>query len=318
MEAGWDWESGFGGGMVKWYGVWGVLAYVARTLQRYQRVLGSGLQTSSLVSSNDGSNKTLQGIGDDSGKDGLDSLSNATDTVNIGSDELSQQKQSFSNESQQENGGGSMAPEHKSPVEASVSNGIPETAKENTEGASNCLGNEGDGGKSNLSGQSNTSDTVNIGSNEMSQQKEPLDNENGQETGGNSTALEHNSMSEANANISLENVSNDAAETAEENEEGVFDCLGSLGVTGKVAAKLLPCYQEVTGSSLGNSLWQKCKARIDELVSIAKEKALLSTELSLPSVFAISQSPSYIEPLQEGMIVADEETGETTIASDMS
>ncbi|KAF3658068.1 putative uroporphyrinogen decarboxylase 1, chloroplastic-like [Capsicum annuum] len=213
------------------------------------QVLGSGLQTSSLVSSNDGSNKTLQGIGDDSGKDGLDSLSNATDTVNIGSDELSQQKQSFSNESQQENGGGSMAPEHKSPVEASVSNGIPETAKENTEGASNCLGNEGDGGKSNLSGQSNTSDTVNIGSNEMSQQKEPLDNENGQETGGNSTALEHNSMSEANANISLENVSNDAAETAEENEEGVFDCL---------------------------------------------------------------------EPLQEGMIVADEETGETTIASDMS
>lgn len=75
------------------------------------QVLGSGLQTSSLVSSNDGSNKTLQGIGDDSGKDGLDSLSNATDTVNIGSDELSQQKQSFSNESQQENGGGSMAPE---------------------------------------------------------------------------------------------------------------------------------------------------------------------------------------------------------------
>ncbi|KAF3616611.1 putative zeatin O-glucosyltransferase-like, partial [Capsicum annuum] len=54
-------------------------------------------------------------------------------------------------------------------------------------------GNEVDGGKSNLSGQTNTIDTVNIGVNEMSQQKEPFGNENQQETGGDSTALEASS-----------------------------------------------------------------------------------------------------------------------------
>ncbi|XP_055808768.1 uncharacterized protein LOC129877308 isoform X2 [Solanum dulcamara] len=147
------------------------------------QVLGSELLTSSLANSDDGSNKTLPGNEVGGGKDGLSGLSNATDAVNIGTDELSQQKQSFSNENQQENGGGSTALEHNYLIEASVSNGIPETSKENTEGASNCLGNEGDDGKNSLSGQSNTTDTVNIGSNELSQQKESSSNENQQENG---------------------------------------------------------------------------------------------------------------------------------------
>jgi len=51
----------------------------------------------------------LQGNEDAGGKDCLSGLSNTTDAVNIGTDELSQQKQSFSNENQQENGGGSTA-----------------------------------------------------------------------------------------------------------------------------------------------------------------------------------------------------------------
>ncbi|KAJ8534511.1 hypothetical protein K7X08_016239 [Anisodus acutangulus] len=185
------------------------------------QVLGSGLQTSSLVNSNDGSNKTLQGNEDDGGKD---SLSNTTDTVYIGNDELSQLKQSFSNENQQENGGGSTVLEQNSPIEASVNNCKLETAKENTEGASNCPGNEGDGGKNGLSGQSNMTDSVNIGSNELSQQKEPFGNENQQENGGGSTALENNFTSEANANRSLEDVSNDILETAKENAEGASNC----------------------------------------------------------------------------------------------
>lgn len=43
----------------------------------------------------------------------------------------------------------------------------------------------------------------------------------------------------------------------------VYTMKGSLGVTGKVeVAKLLLCDQEVTVSSLGNSLWQKCKVRL--------------------------------------------------------
>jgi len=75
----------------------------------YLQVLGSELQTSCLANSNDGSNKTLQGNEDAGGKDCLSGLSNTTDAVNIGTDELSQQKQSFSNENQQENGGGSTA-----------------------------------------------------------------------------------------------------------------------------------------------------------------------------------------------------------------
>ncbi|KAH0721467.1 hypothetical protein KY284_006497 [Solanum tuberosum] len=104
----------------------------------YLQLLGSKLQTSSLANSNDGSNKTLQGNEDAGGKDCLSGLSNTTDAVNVGTDELSQQKQSFSNENQQENGGGSTALEHNSLIEANVSNEIPETAKENTEGASNC------------------------------------------------------------------------------------------------------------------------------------------------------------------------------------
>ncbi|XP_015170125.1 uncharacterized protein [Solanum tuberosum] len=102
------------------------------------QVLGSELQTSSLANSNDGFNKTLQGNEDAGGKDCLSGLSNTTDAVNVGTDELSQQKQSFSNENQQENGGGSTALEHNSVIEANVSNEIPETAKENTKGASNC------------------------------------------------------------------------------------------------------------------------------------------------------------------------------------
>ncbi|WMV48922.1 hypothetical protein MTR67_042307 [Solanum verrucosum] len=73
------------------------------------QVLGSKLQTSSLANSNDGSNKTLQGNEDAGGKDCLSGLSNTTDAVNVGTDELSQQKQSFSNENQQENGGCSTA-----------------------------------------------------------------------------------------------------------------------------------------------------------------------------------------------------------------
>ncbi|MCD7448898.1 hypothetical protein HAX54_046992, partial [Datura stramonium] len=93
-------------------------------------------QNSSLANSNNGSNKTLLENEDGGGKDGLSGLSSATDTVNIGSDELSQQKQSFSNENQQENGGGSTVLENNSLNEASVSNGISQTAKENTEGAS--------------------------------------------------------------------------------------------------------------------------------------------------------------------------------------
>lgn len=60
-----------------------------------------------MVNLNDKFNKTLQGNKDAGGKDDTSGLSNTTDAVNIGSDELSQQKQSFSNENQQENGGGS-------------------------------------------------------------------------------------------------------------------------------------------------------------------------------------------------------------------
>ncbi|KAJ8556080.1 hypothetical protein K7X08_022838 [Anisodus acutangulus] len=86
------------------------------------------------------------------------------------------------------------------------------------------LGIEGDGGKNGLSSQSNTTDTVNIGSNELSQQKEPFGNENQQENGAGSTALEHNSTSEANANRSLEDVSNDKLETGKENAEGASNC----------------------------------------------------------------------------------------------
>lgn len=59
--------------------------------------------------SNDGSNKILQGNEDGGGKDGLSGLSSTTDAVNIVIDELSQEKQSFSNENQQENDGGSIA-----------------------------------------------------------------------------------------------------------------------------------------------------------------------------------------------------------------
>ncbi|WMV57870.1 hypothetical protein MTR67_051255 [Solanum verrucosum] len=58
--------------------------------------------------------------------------------LNIGTDELSKQKQSFNNENQQEKGGGSTTLEHNSLIEANVSNEIPQTAKEYTEGASNC------------------------------------------------------------------------------------------------------------------------------------------------------------------------------------
>lgn len=184
------------------------------------QVLGSGLQSSSLANSNDGSNKTLQGNEDDGGKCGLSGLSNTTDTLNISNAELSEQTQSFSNENQQENGGGSTALEKNSPVEASVSNVIPETAKENTEDASNCPGNESDSGKNHLSGQTNTPDTVNIGSDETSQQKEPFGNENQQENGGGSKALEYNSAGEAIAN---EDVSNDIPEIAKENAEGAFN-----------------------------------------------------------------------------------------------
>ncbi|XP_059292720.1 uncharacterized protein LOC132046176 isoform X2 [Lycium ferocissimum] len=166
-----------------------------------------------------------EGLGtEDGGRDGLSGLSNTTDTVNIGSDELSQQKQSFSNENQPENNGGSTALGHNCPIEASVNTDISETAKENTEGASTCPGNEGDGGKNSLSGQSNTIDNVNIGSNEVSQQKESSGNENQQDNGGGSTVLEHNSTSEVNANRNWEDVSNDIPETAKENAEGASNC----------------------------------------------------------------------------------------------
>ncbi|XP_015170128.1 uncharacterized protein [Solanum tuberosum] len=164
-----------------------------------------------------------QGNEDAGGKDCLSGLSNTTDAVNVGTDELSQQKQSFSNENQQENGGGSTALEHNSVIEANVSNEIPETAKENTEGASNCPGNECDGGKFSLSDISNTKDTVNIGSSELSQQNRSSSNENQPENGGFSTTLE--STSEANAN---EYVSNDIPETAKENAEGASNCLEPL------------------------------------------------------------------------------------------
>ncbi|XP_060200834.1 uncharacterized protein LOC132629101 isoform X4 [Lycium barbarum] len=225
------------------------------------QVLGCELQTSNLANSNDGSNITLQGNEDDGGKDGL---SNTTDTVNIGSDELSQQKQSFSNENQQENGGGSTALEHNSAIEASVSNAIPETAKENTKNASNCpgrsrcarrktykrrwlkemaklkeknivaesegLGTEEDGDKDGLSGLSNTTDTVNIGSDELSQQKQSFSNENQQEDGGGSTALEHNSPLEAT-------VSNSIPEMAKENTQGASNGPGRSKAARRRAAK---------------------------------------------------------------------------------
>ncbi|XP_015170126.1 uncharacterized protein [Solanum tuberosum] len=86
------------------------------------QVLGSELQTSSLANSNDGFNKTLQGNEDAGGKDCLSGLSNTTDAVNVGTDELSQQKQSFSNENQQENGGGSTALEEPLPDDMIVAN----------------------------------------------------------------------------------------------------------------------------------------------------------------------------------------------------
>ncbi|XP_060200826.1 uncharacterized protein LOC132629101 isoform X2 [Lycium barbarum] len=166
-----------------------------------------------------------EGLGnEDGGRDGLSGLSNTTETVNIGSDELSQQKQFFSNENQQENNGGSTALGHNCPIEASINTDISESAKENTEGASNCPGNEGDGGKNSLSGQSHTTDNVNIGSNEVSQQKEPSGNENQQDNGGGSTVLEQNSTSEVNANRSWEDVSNDKPETAKGNAEGTSNC----------------------------------------------------------------------------------------------
>ncbi|KAG5579050.1 hypothetical protein H5410_049677 [Solanum commersonii] len=79
----------------------------------------------------------------DGGKFSLSDISITKDTVNIGSSELSQQNRSSSNENQPENGGFSTTLEHKSTSEANanedVSNDIPETAKENAEGASNCL-----------------------------------------------------------------------------------------------------------------------------------------------------------------------------------
>lgn len=53
--------------------------------------------------------KILQGNENGGGKNGLNGQSNTTDTVNVGSDELSQLKESFSTENQQENGGGSTA-----------------------------------------------------------------------------------------------------------------------------------------------------------------------------------------------------------------
>ncbi|KAL3355869.1 hypothetical protein AABB24_016832, partial [Solanum stoloniferum] len=112
---------------------------------------------------------------------------------------------------------------HNSLIEANVSNEIPETAKENTEGASNCPGNEGDGGKNSLSGQSNTRDTVNISSSELSQQNRSSGNKNQPENGGFSTTLE--STSEANAN---EDVSNGIPETEKENAEGASNCLEPL------------------------------------------------------------------------------------------
>lgn len=51
-------------------------------------------------------------------------------------------------------------------------------------------GDENDGAINGLSGQSNTTDTVNVGSNELSQRKESFSTENQQENGGGSTALE--------------------------------------------------------------------------------------------------------------------------------
>lgn len=55
-------------------------------------------------------------------------------------------------------------------------------------------GNEGDGGKNSLSGQSNTRDTVNIGSSELSQQNRSSGDENQPENGGFSTTLEVRSI----------------------------------------------------------------------------------------------------------------------------
>uniref|UniRef100_A0A0V0I8B7 Putative ovule protein n=1 Tax=Solanum chacoense TaxID=4108 RepID=A0A0V0I8B7_SOLCH len=136
-----------------------------------------------------------QGNEDAGGKDCLSGLSNTTDAVNIGTDELSQQKQSFSNENQQENGGGSTALE----------------------------GNEGDGGKNSLNGQSNTRDTVNISSSELSQQNRSSGNKIQPENGDFSITLE--STSEANAN---EDVSSGIPETAKENAEGASNCLEPL------------------------------------------------------------------------------------------
>ncbi|XP_075083182.1 uncharacterized protein LOC107765605 isoform X1 [Nicotiana tabacum] len=164
-----------------------------------------------------------QGNENGGGKNGLNGQSNTTDTVNVGSDELSQLKESFSTENQQENGGGSTALEHKSFNEASVSSGIPETAKDNAEGAS-CLGDENDGAINGLSGQSNTTDTVNVGSNELSQRKESFSTENQQENGGRSTALEQNPPIEASATRSLEDVSIGILETAKGNAEGASNC----------------------------------------------------------------------------------------------
>ncbi|KAL3355865.1 hypothetical protein AABB24_016832 [Solanum stoloniferum] len=86
-------------------------------------------------------------------------------------------------------------------------------------------GNECDGGKFSLSDISNTKDTVNIGSSEISQQNRSSSNENQPENGGFSTTLEHKSTSEANAN---EDVSNDIPETAKENAEGASNCLEPL------------------------------------------------------------------------------------------
>ncbi|XP_019249460.1 PREDICTED: uncharacterized protein LOC109228732 isoform X2 [Nicotiana attenuata] len=141
-----------------------------------------------------------QGNENDGGKNGLSGQSNTTDTVNVGSNELSQRKESLSTENQQENGDGSTALE----------------------------GNENDGGINDLSGQSKTIDAVNVGSNELSQQKESFSTENQQEIGGRSTALGHNPPIEASANRSLEDVSIGIPETAKKNAEGASNCLEPL------------------------------------------------------------------------------------------
>nr|XP_009764498.1 PREDICTED: uncharacterized protein LOC104216197 [Nicotiana sylvestris] len=80
-----------------------------------------------------------QGNENDGGKNGLSGQSNTTDTVNVGSNELSQQKESLNTENKQENGEGPTALKHNSLNEVNVSNGIPEIAKEIADGASNCL-----------------------------------------------------------------------------------------------------------------------------------------------------------------------------------